>query len=170
MKNKWVKFPFPKTKEWKAPKWWTGRKRWNPLKYGQFLVSILDFWGLPTDKIQRKLEVVSCFYPPWDIFWNWMELEEEISSRSPFFGASPFCLQSFFCSWWLQPMWKILFCQNGNLPRPRGENKKIFETTRWAPASYKLSYNPYKYPIKWPYKMVNCSYITLVKGVKKKQL
>ena len=41
-----------------------------------------------------------------------------------------------------------------------GWQKKIFETTRWAPSSCKWTYNPYKWPYKWLTVL-----ITLVVGV-----
>ena len=55
----------------------------------------LRFLGFTIWQNSKKLEVVSCFYPPWDNFWNWMELEDEISSQFPFFWSFPFLFAAF---------------------------------------------------------------------------
>ena len=114
-KKKWVKFTSPKTNEPKM----MGRKEKvdSGLKYGQFLVSILDFWGLPSDKIQRNWKLYHVFIPLETFFgigWNW---KTRFHPSFPSLELPLFVLQSLFYSWWLQPMWKIWCSQNGNLPQ-----------------------------------------------------
>ena len=104
--------------------------RWTPATQNMtiFGINSLDFWGLrfTSEKVQRNWKLYHVSIPLETFFgigWNW---KTRLHLGFPFFGASPFCLQPLFSSWWI---WKILVrIQNGNLPQV-GVKMKIFETT-----------------------------------------
>ena len=95
----------PKTNGWRAPKWWFGKG--NSLKEWQFLVSMLDFWGVYRS-VMVCLKNFLDYNKPWGNDWpldyrivlvSGLYLLGHVfmksqTSQEPFFG---FSLES--CTW-----------------------------------------------------------------------